>query len=43
MELYLQGKTDELLKISNDKSESAERRLAANMILQLPKDERRYK
>ena len=42
MELYLHNKIEELIKICNDENETTERRVAANMMLQFPKDGRRY-
>ena len=41
MELYHQDQIDELVKIRDDKSEIGERRIAASMVLQMPRDPRR--
>ena len=42
MELYKQGKIEELIKIRDSEGEFTEKQMAANMILQLPKDIRKY-
>ena len=42
MELYKQGKIEELIKIRDSEGEFTEKQMAANMVLQLPKDIRRY-
>ena len=41
MELYHRNQIDELAKIRDDKSEIGERRIAASMVLQMPRDPRR--
>lgn len=41
MELYHHNQIDELAKIRDDKSEIGERRIAASMVLQIPRDPRR--
>ena len=41
MELYHQNQIDELVKIRDDKSEIGEKRVAASMVLQMPRDPRR--
>ena len=41
MKLYHCNQIDELTKIRDDKSEIGERRIAASMVLQIPRDPRR--
>ena len=41
MVLYKQGKIDELVKIRDAEDKFAKRQMAANMILQIPRDTRR--
>ena len=42
MKLYKQGKIEELIKIRDNKNESGEKRMAADVLLQAPKDTRKY-
>ena len=42
MKLYKQDKIEELIKIRDNKNESGEKRMAADILLQAPKDIRRY-
>lgn len=42
MDLYKKGNIEELVKIRDDKNEEGSKRMAAEMVLQMPRDTRRY-
>ena len=42
MELYKTNRVEELVRIRDDENEIDGKRLAANLVLQMPRDPRRY-